>query len=55
MKTILIALGMAAILFIYGYFFSTAGHDHSSHGKVSTEEENHTSDHKERSHDHDHH
>lgn len=54
MKTVLIALGMAGVLFIYGYIFSAAGHDHRSHEKVSAEEENHTPGHKERSHDHGH-
>jgi hypothetical protein len=31
MKTFLQALGMAVALFLYGYLFSTAGHDHSAH------------------------
>ncbi len=31
-KSILIALGMAVLLFIFGYLLSTVGHDHSKHG-----------------------
>jgi len=32
-KTILIALGMAGGLFLYGYLASSVGHDHSAHGE----------------------
>lgn len=31
MKTLLQVIGMAVILFFYGYLLSTAGHDHSAH------------------------
>ncbi len=31
MKSFLIALGMAGVLFLYGYLLSVAGHDHSAH------------------------
>jgi len=31
MKTFLTALGLAVVLFIYGYAASTLGHDHSKH------------------------
>lgn len=31
MKIFLQALGLAVVLFFYGYFLSTAGHDHSAH------------------------
>lgn len=31
MKSLLLAMGMAVLLFVYGYVFSTAGHDHSLH------------------------
>jgi len=31
MKTIFIALGMALILFVYGYICSTVGHDQDHH------------------------
>lgn len=33
MKSLMIALVMAMILFAYGYILSTAGHDHLSHSK----------------------
>lgn len=36
MKTLFIALGMALILFVYGYVASSLGHDHSRHEQVST-------------------
>jgi hypothetical protein len=32
MRSLCVALGMAGALVIYGYVFSTAGHDHSKHG-----------------------
>ena len=40
-KRILTAIGMALVLFIYGYLSSTVGHDHSSHspGNIQIEEE----------------
>ena len=44
-KSILIAIGMALVLFIYGYLASTAGHDHSSHGQGNTQVEEGQSDH----------
>ena len=31
MKFIWMALIMAAVLFVYGYLLSTAGHNHASH------------------------
>jgi hypothetical protein len=34
-KSILIAIAIAFVLCIYGYFASTAGHDHSDHGQVA--------------------
>ncbi len=37
-KSIIVALGMAGALFLYGYVLSTSGHDHGSHGKVHNEE-----------------
>lgn len=40
-KSILIALGMAIVLFGYGYFLSTAGHDHSKHGAGKGHHESH--------------
>ena len=30
-KMFFIAVGMGIALFVYGYIFSTVGHDHSSH------------------------
>ena len=32
-KSLLISIGMAFVLFVYGYFASTVGHDHSQHGQ----------------------
>ena len=50
MKTFLIALGLAVVLFIYGYVASTVGHDHSQHsGEKPTE-----SGHSHEDHDHSH-
>ncbi len=40
-KSILIAIGMAIVLFIIGYFLSTAGHDHSKHGGETEHHETH--------------
>lgn len=37
-RSILITLGMAALLLLYGYVLSTSGHDHGSHGEVHNEE-----------------
>jgi len=37
-KSLLITLGMAVLLFFYGYVLSTSGHDHSSHEKTHAEE-----------------
>ncbi len=31
MKPLWKAIGVAIVLFLYGYFLSTAGHDHESH------------------------
>lgn len=31
MKTFLQTIGMAVVLFFYGYLLSTAGHDHAAH------------------------
>ena len=56
MKTFLQALGMAVVLFFYGYFLSTAGHDHSAHqhsethSEVKQEHAHHSGE-----HDHSHH
>lgn len=46
-KNLLITLGSALALFIYGYLASTVGHDHSSHssGNVHIEEEYSHGDH----------
>lgn len=45
MKIFLQALGMTVVLFLYGYFLSTAGHDHSAHQHTETQpqagQENH--------------
>ena len=38
MKTIFIALGMAVVLFLYGYLFSMAGHDHDHHREGAAKE-----------------
>lgn len=60
MKTLFQAVGMALILFFYGYFLSIAGHDHSAHeGKdKSTEhsvlDEHQMEDGHEHNHDHAH-
>ena len=53
MRSLWIALGMAALLFFYGYLLSTSGHDHSSHEKPHVEEGH--SDHGHGDHDHDQH
>jgi len=31
-KNILVTMGMALALFVYGYLASSVGHDHDSHG-----------------------
>jgi hypothetical protein len=41
MKTIFIALGMAVILFLYGYVLSTVGHDHDHHMESASRGEHH--------------
>ena len=51
-KSILTAIGMALVLFIYGYFASTAGHDHSSHEKQHVEEGHGNQSHGDHDHDH---
>lgn len=50
MKSLIIALIMAVVLFAYGYVLSTAGHDHSSHSKSTPLEAESWHDH----HDHAH-
>lgn len=45
-KNLFIAIGMAAGLFVYGYLFSTTGHDHAAHsqnnhGSITTNEPSH--------------
>lgn len=40
-KTILIVIGIAVVLFVFGYFLSTAGHDHSKHGSEGNHHESH--------------
>ena len=51
-KNILIAIGIAFGLFIYGYLASTAGHDHDSHGHDKVQV---NADHSEQGHgDHEH-
>jgi len=35
MKTIFMTLGLAVVLFVYGYALSTVGHDHDQHEKPS--------------------
>lgn len=37
-KSIFVSLGMAGVLFFYGYVLFISGHDHGSHGKVHNEE-----------------
>ena len=58
MKTFLQALGMAVVLFFYGYLLSTAGHDHSAHqhngSHMQVEQEDHRGN-SEQDHDHSHH
>jgi len=49
-KSILITVGMALVLFIYGYLASTAGHDHGSHGQGNGHVEEEQSDHGEHEH-----
>ena len=44
MKTIFIALGMAVVLFFYGYVSSTVGHDHDDHGRDAVEEDHHNTE-----------
>lgn len=39
MKMFFQAIGMAVILFFYGYLLSTAGHDHASHSTQNHMEE----------------
>lgn len=50
MKTFLIVLGLAVVLFIYGYVASLAGHDHSKHSG----EEHKPSGHSHEDHEHSH-
>lgn len=50
MKTIFIGLGMAVILFFYGYVFSMVGLDHNSHEKMVRSSEQVGSGHGESSH-----
>ena len=50
MKTLLIALGLAVVLFIYGYVASTVGHDHSKHSGEGPNESGHSHE----DHDHSH-
>tara|TARA_B100000745_G_scaffold68447_1_gene40778 strand:- start:205 stop:357 length:153 start_codon:yes stop_codon:yes gene_type:complete len=40
-KSILIAVAIALVLGIFGYFLSTAGHDHSKHGGEGNHHETH--------------
>jgi hypothetical protein len=49
MKSIYIALGMAVILFFYGYALSTVGHDHNHH-ESATSAEKHPEEHTEHHH-----
>ncbi|VAX35537.1 hypothetical protein MNBD_UNCLBAC01-2148 [hydrothermal vent metagenome] len=57
-KTLFIALGMAGVLFLYGYFSSSAGHDHKAHGGKDDHHAQESSDtekqnsHKEQVHSH---
>ncbi len=60
-KTLLMALGMAGVLFLYGYLASSVGHNHSAHGEISSHhgqgdadksEEGHTNSHEEMGHSH---
>jgi len=44
MKTIFIALGMAIILFVYGYVCSTVGHDHDHHEENVSKNDHHSVD-----------
>ena len=50
MRTFLTALGLAVLLFIYGYVASTLGHDHSKH----SDEGHKTSGHSPEDHEHSH-
>jgi len=39
MKALFQSIGLALVLFLYGYFLSVAGHDHSAHeGKEKSHE-----------------
>ena len=55
MKLFLQSLGLAVVLFFYGYLLSTAGHDHSAHqhngSHTQVEQEDHH-DNSEQDHDH---
>jgi len=54
-KNLLITLGIAGALFIYGYLASNAGHDHGSHGHGNAEIEEDTDlSHRNDGHDHEH-
>jgi len=50
-KNILVAMGIALVLFIYGYLASSAGIDHSSHNHGNTQVEE---GHLDQGHDHQH-
>ena len=53
-KSLGIAVGMAVGLFFYGYFLSTAGHDHSAHQNGGHQEDAVVSSHDDEHGDHDH-
>ncbi len=56
MKTFLQTIGMAVVLFFYGYLLSTAGHDHAAHQHSAADLETEQADnHHNSGHDHNHH
>ncbi len=54
MKTLFQSLGMAMVLFVYGYFLSTVGHDHASHQQGIKEHQEMNKGMAHDQHDHDH-
>ncbi|MGE0269412.1 MAG: hypothetical protein AB7S78_13260 [Candidatus Omnitrophota bacterium] len=58
MKLIFQAIGLAVVLFLYGFLLSSAGHDHSTHHNSGIKTAVGLSDHDTQSHSgngHDHH
>ena len=52
MKTLLQAVGMAVVLFVYGYSLSVVGHDHSSHEINSSDQHSMRESHDHHDHTH---